>query len=267
MALQDTLDTIVPLGHTIIALAAPITTQLDAAAWKNHLDLVSGQVEQHDAIVIVPFADIDAASTFSAYAEAKSSYRFIAVCYHGTTQLPELSASIAAALASGSDVAVPFNDIALPALDPVDSTHTLSGTRIEAALRHGVAVVATGADGLPKIVRAITTYQQKPNGEADDLMLDANAPLTIAYVRIVMRRLLNAQARQKNTVAVRKYLRTLALVKCFELEKAEIMQNVAARQNELTVLPNPNDPTGVIIRIPTNMVRGLHIKDTMLDIY
>jgi phage tail sheath gpL-like len=267
MALQDTLDTIMALGHTIIALAAPITTQLNAAAWKNHLDLVSSDVEQHDAIVIVPFDDIDAASVFAAYAETKSSYRFIAACYHGTTQLPELSGSIAAALASGSDVAVPFDDIALPGLSPVDSTNTLSKTRIEAALRAGVAVVATGEDGLPKIVRLITTYQQKPDGESDDLMLDANAPLILAYTRTVVRQTVKAQPRKKNTVAARKNLRTQILVKLKQLDAAEILQNVDARAAELTVTLNSTDATRADVSIPADMVRGMHIVAATLNVY
>lgn len=53
-----------PLGHSIIALSYPITDEATANAWVEHLDFVSSATEQHDAILIVPFSDIDAATTF-----------------------------------------------------------------------------------------------------------------------------------------------------------------------------------------------------------
>jgi len=267
MALQDILNVIEPLGHTIIALDSSITAEADAAAWQNYLNTVSGPIEQHDAILVVPFNDIDAATTFAAYAESLSNYRFVAVCYHGTTQLPQLSASIAAAMASGADPAVPFDDIELPGLTAVDPKFTLTRSRIEQALNAGVAVVATGDDGVPKIVRLITTYQQKPDGTPDTIMLDVNGPLVLAYVRKVTRAVKSAFPRQKNTSDARSTLRTALLTAYMALEDAEILEDVRADQNQLTVAQDAQDLTQADVQVPAHWVRGMHVTAVTLNVY
>jgi phage tail sheath gpL-like len=267
MALADTLNTIEPLGHAVIALDEPITTEADATAWRNYLENVSGPIEQHDAILVVPFGDIELATAFAAYAETKTSYRFVAACYHGSTELPALSASVAAAITGSVDVATPLDDIALKGLTPVDSSFTLSRTRIEAALNAGVAMIETGADGIPKIVRCITTYQQMSDGTSDDLMLDVNAPLILAYTRQVVRKAVALMPRQKNTIRARAALRTAVLNQLLKLDKAEILENVAALEPELIVVLNSTDATRADVTIPTDMVRGMHIIAATLKVY
>ncbi|MDX8222174.1 phage tail protein, partial [Acinetobacter pittii] len=58
MTLQNTLDTIAPLGHTIIAVSAPPATGTDTAAWIDHLTSVSDAINQKPAILVIPFTDI-----------------------------------------------------------------------------------------------------------------------------------------------------------------------------------------------------------------
>lgn len=55
MTLQNTLDTIKPLGHTIIAVSAPPAAGADTTAWIDHLISVSDSIEQRPAILVVPF--------------------------------------------------------------------------------------------------------------------------------------------------------------------------------------------------------------------
>ena len=55
MSLQTTLDTIAPLGHTIIAVSAPPAAGADTTAWIDHLTSVSDSIEQRPAILVVPF--------------------------------------------------------------------------------------------------------------------------------------------------------------------------------------------------------------------
>lgn len=55
MTLQNTLDTIAPLGHTIIAVSAPPAAGTDTAAWIDHLTSVSDAINQKPAILVVPF--------------------------------------------------------------------------------------------------------------------------------------------------------------------------------------------------------------------
>lgn len=260
-------EVIAPRGHSILALDAPITTEADALKWAQYLDFVSAPLEQRDAILVVPFADIAAAEIFAAFAPVKSSYRFVAVCYHGAIgQEPELAACCAAVLADSADPALPFNGVNLTGLVPVAPEFALTKTRIEAALHRGVCVIQTGADGVPEVVRAITTYQQTPDGASDDLLLDVNAPLVLAYVRGFMRKIVKAQPRRKNTERARRDLRSAFLEGCMKLDAAEILKNVSARKNELVVLADPNDAYRVNARIPADWVRGMHVVAVTLDV-
>lgn len=268
MALQDTLNTIEPLGHTVIALDAPIATEADAATWQNYLNLVAGPVEQHPALVIVPFNTLAAALAFAAYAETMSSYFFVAALYNGCQQLPAISASLAAAISAMPDVATPLDHTQLPGLTPVDNSYTLSRTQIESALEAGVTVIAVDEDtGVPAIVRCVTTYQQNPNGNPDTLMMDVNTTLIVAYVRQQVRIAIKQLGALKNISGGWATVRTAVLMTLLKLQTANILQNVEQWEPQLLVVQDATDNTRADITIPTDMVPGMHVIAGTLNIY
>ncbi len=117
---DETTEIIAPMGHTILAVDKPPTVGDETEAWIDHLNFVSDAIEQHPAILIVPFSDIEAATLFAAQAPVETSYRVVAVCYHGATgQEAEISAAMAAALADSNDPAIPFNGVNLEGVDAV----------------------------------------------------------------------------------------------------------------------------------------------------
>ncbi|QNX16045.1 phage tail protein [Acinetobacter seifertii] len=269
MTIQTTLDTIAPLGHTIIAVSAPPAAGADTAAWIDHLTSVSDSIEQRPAILVVPFSDITAAETFADQAPVKTNYRVVAVCYNGATgQEPELAAAMAAALADSNDPALPFNGVNLGGVTPVDDKFKLTFERMEAAMNKGVCMIETGADGKPEIVRAISTYRMNPDsGESDDLMLDINGVLVVDYTRKVVRQDLKKERRRKNTAAQRRNIKSIILTRAIQLDKAEILQNVRETADQITVTEDANDRYRVNVKVPTNWVRGMHVIGTTLDIY
>lgn len=258
-----------PHGHSLIVLDAPITLEADANDWVDHLNFVSSKTEQNDAILIVPFADVTAATTFAAYPAVKTCYRIIAVCYPGAVGYePELAASIAATIASESDPALPFNGCKLPALPVVDGSLRLTKTRIEQALNDGVAMVNVGHDNKAQIVRLISTYQLNAvTGSDDDLLLDINGALVLRYLRRDLRDAVSKNPRRKNTDATRRDLRSLFLDRCLKMDDAEILEHVDASKEQLTVTQNALDKTAVDARIPSYWVRGMHVINTTLDVY
>ncbi|TCM61864.1 tail sheath protein [Acinetobacter calcoaceticus] len=269
MSLQTTLDTIAPLGHTIIALSAPPALGDDSKAWIDHLDFVSGAIEQRPAILVVPFSDIEKAEAFADQVQVKSSYRVVAVCYHGATgQEPELAAATAAALADSNDPAVPFNGVNLGGVKAVADEHKLIFERVERALNKGVCMIQTGADGKPEIVRAVSTYRMNPEtGEPDDIMLDINGALTIDYVRKVMRTATSKERRRKNTAPARRNVRSILLTQALKLEKAEILENVTTTANQFTVTQDEHDKSRANAQIPCYWVRGMHVLASTLYVY
>jgi phage tail sheath gpL-like len=230
-------ETIAPLGHTIIALSAPPAAGADTLTWIDHLNSVSDPINQQPAILVIPFSNVEDAETFAAQAPVETSYRVLCVCYHGAIgEEPELAAAMAAALADSNDPALPFNGVNLNGITPVDDQYKLTFERQESALRAGVCLITTGADGKPEIVRAVSTYRKNPDtGIDDDIMLDINGALTIDYVRRVMRTAASKERRRKNTAAARRNLRSIFLVEALKLDRAEILQNVEATKDQLTV--------------------------------
>ncbi|AZN69307.1 phage tail protein [Acinetobacter haemolyticus] len=261
-------ETIAPLGHTIIALSDPALAA-DSLDWSEYLNTVSGPIEQRPAILIVPFTDVDEAQAFTAQAPVKTNFRILAACYHGATgQTAEIAACVAAALADSNDPALPFNGVNLSGLKPVDDQYKLTWERTEAALQHGVCMIQTGADGVPEIVRALSTYQANPtNGDPDDIVADINGALVLDYTRKVVRIAVRRNGRRKNTARERKNLRSLILVELIKLEDAEILQNVRERADELLVLEDRTDRSRVNVQIPADWVRGMHVIAATLDVY
>lgn len=262
-------EKIAPLGHTIIALSEPPATPLEITEWINHLNSVSDPINQKPAILVVPFSNVEDAEDFADQAPIKTSYRVVCVCYHGAHgEEPELAAAMAAALADSNDPALPFNGVNLNGITPVEDQYKLTFERVEAALRKGVCMIQTGADGVPEIVRAISTYRMNPDsGEDDDLMLDINGALTIDYTRKVMRTAASKERRRKNTAPARRNLRSIFMTEALKLEKAEILENVTATADQLTVTQDNDDKTRANAEIPANWVRGMHIVATTLNVY
>lgn len=269
MTLQNTIDTIAPLGHTIIAVSAAPAAGDDTKAWIEHLDFVSGAIEQRPAILIVPFTDIEAAEAFADQVSVKTSYRVVAACYHGATgQEAEIAGAMAGILADSNDPALPFNGVNLDGVTAVADEYKLIFDRIERALNKGVCMITTGADGKPEIVRAVSTYRMNPEtGEADDLMLDINGALTIDYVRKVMRIATSRERRRKNTAAARRNVRSILLAEAIKLEDAEILENVRSTKDQLTVVQDTQAKTQANSTIPAYWVRGMHILANTLYVY
>lgn len=266
---MSTQEVIAPLGHTIIALSAAPAAGVATSDWIEHLDFVSDAIEQRPAILIVPFSDIEAAETWAEQAAVNTSYRVVAVCYHGAIgQEPELAAAMSAALADSNDPALPFNGVNLGGVTAVDPQYQLTFERFERALNAGVCMIQTGVDGKPEIVRAISTYRVNPdNGNPDDLMLDINGALTIDYVRKVMRQAANQKRRRKNTAPERRDLRSIFLAEAKKLETAEILENVTSTADQLTVEQDAQDKYRANAEIPAHWVRGMHVVATTINVY
>lgn len=267
--LDATIEQIETFGHTIIALASAPDAGDDTEAWIDHLNFVSGEIEQRPAILVVPFTDIEDAETFAAQAPVETSYRVVAACYHGATgQEAAVAGAVAAILADSNDPALPFNGVKLQGVEAVDVQHKLTFERQERAMKAGVCVITTGHDGKPEILRALSTYRKNPTtGMSDDLMLDINGALTIDYFRKVVRNALAREPRRKNTAANRRNVRSIILAEAIKLDDAEILQNVKERKDELTVNEDATDRYRVNAKIPADWVRGMHVIAATLDVY
>lgn len=266
---MSTQEKIAPLGHTIIALSNAPNLESEILDWAQYLNDVSGPIEQRPAILVVPFSDIEQAQLFAEQDSVKTNYRIVAACYNGAKgQEPEIAACVAAVFADSNDPALPYNGVNLPGLKPVEDQYKLTFERMEVAMRKGVCMIQTGANGVPEIVRALSTYQANPeNGDPDDIVADINGALVLDYTRKVVRQAVRRNGRRKNTQRERDNLRSLILVELIKLDDAEILQNVRQRAKELTVLEDLTDHFRVNVKIPADWVRGMHVIAATLDVY
>lgn len=270
--MKTTQEIIAPLGHTIIALSSPPNAEVgdnSIRAWIDHINSVGDPINQKPVILVIPFSDVEEAENYAAQVEVETSYRVVCVCYHGAHGYePELAAAMAAALANSNDPAVPFDGVNLGGIPAVEDQYRLTFERIEAALNNGVCMIDTGADGIPEIVRAVSTYRKNPDsGMEDDLMLDINGALIVDYTRKVIRADLSLERRRKNTSAQRRNVRSIILKRLIQLDDAEILQNVRASAEQLTVVEDPNDRYRANASIPADWVRGMHVIAGTLNLY
>ena len=62
-------------------------------------------------------------------------------------------------------------------------------------------------------------------------------------------------------------MRSIFLAEAIKLDKAEILQNVADRADELTVTEDSTDRYRVNAAIPSDWVRGMHVIAATLNVY
>ena len=139
----------------------------------------------------------------------------------------------------------------------------------ENALYNGVTPLETSAEGTRvQIVRAITTYTQSVNGTADESFLDVTTVRTLIYVsKAVIQRFLLRHPRDKMTDRVIKLVRSDTLEVLLQCETLEIVENVEANKDKLIVERDMQNTGMLNMRLPTDVVNGLHILGVVVDLY
>jgi phage tail sheath gpL-like len=132
-------------------------------------------------------------------------------------------------------------------------------------LKNGVMPLEVGPDGASvQIVRAISTYTKDGQGIQDVSLLD----LTTIYTRKAVRtRLALRFPREKLSARTEAAVRSEVLDVLFKLEDLEIIENVEANKDKLLIERDLQDPNRLNIRIPVDVVNGLHVIAGVIDLY
>lgn len=231
---------------------------------RTHLGDVTDFEDQHSSVA--PFVSI------GNYADAATRSGWLnngrmpnLWCRYGTASkrrsvASEASAILGVMMSAKTDPAVPYNTMALPGVIAPALEDRISGLERKACFNSGVAPSYVGADGVVRIKRLITTYTQTQEGVDDDSLLDLTTTECLDYGRKALRTCIalkfpNSKLHAKTPARVRTEVVDTAL----KLESAEIWENVSDNLDAIEVERNANARDRVDMKIPADVVDGLHV--------
>lgn len=134
-------------------------------------------------------------------------------------------------------------------------------------MANGVAPLQVGPGQQVQIVRAITTYVENLAGVPDISLLDVTTIDTLDYTRRSVReRLLLRFPRAKLSTKTPARVRTEVLDVLNKLERLEILENVAVNRPGVLCERDEQDPNRLNIKIPADVVNGLHVIAGRIDL-
>lgn len=262
--LAPALAAVVGAGHHIVA--SPFADQASLSAVRNHLEFVSGPMEQRGATGTFGWPGTLASGT--TLAGAINSGRLSGAWHRGSSRLPcEIAAAYAAVLASEEDPARPLNTLELKGLDVTGLTDRPSRTEQENALYNGLTPLEIGPGDRVQIVRAITTYTRDAQGVGDVALLDLTTLRTLDYVRkACIQRIALRFPREKKSERTKARVRSELLDVLYKLEELEIIESVDANKDGLIVEDDSQDVNRLNAKIPVDVVNGLHVFAGRIDL-
>lgn len=262
--LEDALAAVFGADYTLYC--APWTSESHLRAMRDHLEAISGPLEQRRATTwLATQATLATAATL---ASSVNSGRISLACLPGSVSLPEeISAAYCAVAASEEDPARPLNTLELTNIAAPPDTARLSRTEQEVALKSGVTPLEVGPGGVVQIVRAISTYTKNPAGVADVSLLDMTTIRTMDYVAKAVRERVELRfPREKLSTRTPPKVRSEILDVLRQLEELEIVEEVAANAEGVICERDVQDPNRLNARVPSDVVNGLHVFAGVIDL-
>lgn len=252
-------------GHDI--LVSSLIDSANLTKLRTYLDTVSGPMEQRGAIAT--YALTSTLATATTLAGTINSGRISAALLPGTVSAPwEVAAAYAAVIASEEDPARPLNTLPLTGIAPPPLASRLGRTEQENCLYNGVTPLEVGPGEKVQIVRAITTYTRDPQGVADPSLLDLTTIRSLDYVRkAILQRWVLRFPRDKKSLRTKGRVWSETYDVLGKLEELEIVENVAGNKDKLLVQDDLQDVSRLNVRIPTDIVNGLHVLAGVVDLY
>lgn len=264
----DALDVVFPVRYQVISCQYNDATNLDAL--KEHLDTVSGKIEQRGAMGYYGLTGaLSAAVTLVA---GRNAARLDTAYLRGTYSHP---ADLAAAFAShragvlAVDPALSLDGDELPGIHAPGIADRLSRTEQETCLHSGLTPLEVDQTGKVRIVRAVTNYLVDEAGTPDESLLDDPTVTSLDYVRDFCKSQVQKKfPKAKLSSRLSPRVRTCLYDALKKLETAEIVTDVDKYKGELVVERNDADPAGWLrARIPAPIVPGLHVLDGTIVLY
>jgi len=267
--LQDALTVVFPEQYHIVV--TPYNNQADLVTLRDHLDSVSGPMEQRGAIAVYGMnGALATATTLSGqvnHGRILSAYLRYTAATKRKSMPYEIAAAMAGLLAYEEDPARPLNTLELKGIAVADIADRLSRTEQETLLYNGVTPLEIGPGEKVQIVRAISTYIKDAQGIEDISLLDITTIRTLDYVRKACRERISLRfPREKLSSKTPPKVKSELLDVLLKMEDLEIVEEVAANKDGLIVERDEQDPNRLNAKIPADVVNGLHVFAGRIDL-
>jgi len=267
-SVQDALTPVFADKYDIIV--TPFNNQTDLTTLKNHLDSVSGPLEQRPGIAVYGMNGLLADATTLA-GQINSGRILSAYLRYTTTKrksMPyEIASAMAAVTAYEEDPARPLNTLELKSIANPEVGDRLSRTEQESCLYNGVTPLEVGSGETVQVVRAVSTYTKDAQNISDTSLLDITTIRTLDYVRKACReRVALRFPREKLSTKTPAKVKSELLDVLLKLEDLEIVESVDDNKDGLIVEKDLQDPNRLNAKIPTDVVNGLHVFAGRIDL-
>lgn len=262
--LATALATIFAAGHNV--LISPYTDATGLAAARDHLDNCGNGIEKRGAVAAVGFTGTLAAATTAMIAANPKRISGLLVP-NTTTPAYEVAAAYGAVIAFEEDPAMPLNTLVLSGVSAPPLANQLSRTEQENCLYNGVTPTEVGPGEVVQIVRAITGYIKDAQNIPDISLLDLTTIRTLDYTRkALVERISLRFPRAKKSPRVKKQVREEVLDVLYKLQDLEVLEAVEENEDGVLVEDDLQDPNRLDVRIPADVVNGLHIVAMRIDL-
>jgi phage tail sheath gpL-like len=274
-ATDPTLSTLLDAVFTaaVDIIVCPWNTATPLGTVKTHLESRSDGVEQRGAVGV---SAVDTTvSTAATLGSTVNDGRQLVALLEGTTSwAPEIAAAMAAVLAGEEDLARPLNGLQLKGIRPPKSTYRFTRGELATLLLNGVCPLIVNANEETVICRSVSTYVRNAAAASDDTLLDIQTIRVLDYVRKSIKARLDLRfgrvkiadvAHTENTTDCGK-IRAEMLDVLFQLEAIDYVEAVEENKDDVVVERNTSDPTRVDAHLPSDVVNGLHVLATRIDL-
>ena len=262
------LDILVDKDYEVVA--AMNHTTVDTADFASHLvDMFAPGTKRWRHTIM---GERGSLATAQALATSADDFKQMFVSAEGFRNTPgELAMSVGALIAAEDDVTLPFNGVDLQELALPDAADVPTQAEKESGIGGGLLMLTTNeAQTRAEIVRAVTS-QVTLSSAPFFVMLDVTISkglFEVARQGEIAQKI--AFPRAKKSERTKRRVRSIWLRVLFDLEEAEVVQNVAANAGELVVEDINDDPTlspdRFNVAVPTSIIPPLNIVANVLNL-
>ena len=270
-SIATALTNIYPGDYDIIVNTLNNSTALGLLS--THLTDRASPTEDRPAIGVFGYTEVQATietlcgTTLNAGRMSCGYLKYTKTTERGHSLDYEIAGAYAAVIAGEQDPARPLNGLVLPGIAPCAEESKLSRSQQESLLLNGVTPLENVTGSKVAIVRSISTYTTSASGYADVSLLDLMTIRTLDYTKLAVEtRLGLVFPRSKLSQRTPAKVRTQVINVLLQLEEQEILENVEANLDMVIVERNANDPNRIDIKIPADVVNGLHVIAQRIDL-
>lgn len=254
-------------------LALPYLDAANIATFQSEMETRFGPMKQIEGLGIAA-KNASAASLQSFGDGLNTPHLSVMGCYKVPTAPYKVAASLAAVVTyfGNIDPARPFQTLALKGvLSPAIEDRFTQSER-NSLLFDGISTHVVSSDGVVRIERLITTYQETASGAADDSYLDVETMLTLGYLRHDLRTyLLTKYPRHKlasdgirvapgQAIVTPKLIKAELLSKFRQWEELGLVENFDQFKRDLIVERNAADPNRLDVLLPPDLINQLRVS-------